>query len=300
MIARREWEESVRPDGAGDPQDVFIQIIRWNFLQTMGIPLLAGRELSAADTEGRPRVAIVNETMARQVFGETHPVGRHFQFVNGPDRNAPIQVVGVARDAKYASLSQRAPPTLFMPYTQRPPSEMTVEVRTASEPSALVPAIREAIRLIDASLPLVDMKTQRQQMAETIGVPRTIALLTAVSGVVALLLACIGLYGLVSYDATRRTNEIGIRMALGARRTDVFRLVVRRTLIVVVIGAAAGVGLALIGSRFIEGLLFGVRPSDPLTIASVVILLMTVAFFAAYVPARRASRLDPAHALRYE
>ena len=154
LIARSEWEEPVQPDGAGLPKNAFIQIARWNFLETMGIPLVAGRDLSAADTQGRPRVAVINETMARQVFGERMPVGRHFQFVNGGDRNVPIQVIGVARDSKYASLEQQVPPTLFMPHAQVPPSGMTVEVRTASDPMTVASAIREAVRQIDPTIPL--------------------------------------------------------------------------------------------------------------------------------------------------
>jgi predicted permease len=300
VIASREWDEDVRPDGAGDPRTAFIQVVRWNFLETMGIPLLSGRGLSAADIEGRPRVAVVNDTMARQIFGDPSPVGRHFQFVNGRDRNVPIQVVGVARDSKYSSLQQRTPPTLFMPHTQVPPGEMTVEVRTAADPIMVVPAIREAVRQIDPSLPLSDMKTEQQQIAETIGKPRAFALLTAAAAAVALLLACVGLYGIVSYDATRRTNEIGIRMALGARRHDVLRLVMRQTIVVVMVGAAIGLGLALVTSRLIVSLLFGIQPTDPLTIASAVAILFGVAVLASYVPARRASRLDPTQALRYE
>ena len=148
LVARSEWEEPVQPDGAGLPKNAFIQIARWNFLETMGIPLVAGRDLSAADTQGRPRVAVINETMARQVFGERMPVGRHFQFVNGGDRNVPIQVIGVARDSRYASLEQQVPPTLFMPHAQVPPSGMTVEVRTASDPMTVASAIREAVRQI--------------------------------------------------------------------------------------------------------------------------------------------------------
>jgi ABC-type antimicrobial peptide transport system permease subunit len=177
---------------------------------------------------------------------------------------------------------------------------MTVEVRTAADPIMVVPAIREAVRQIDPSLPLSDMKTEQQQIAETIGKPRAFALLTAAAAAVALLLACVGLYGIVSYEATRRTNEIGIRMALGARRHDVLRLMMRQTIVVVMVGAAIGLGLALVTSRLIVSLLFGIQPTDPLTIASAVAILFGVAVLASYVPARRASRLDPTQALRYE
>jgi predicted permease len=266
----------------------------------MGIPLVAGRDLSAADTPGRPRVAVINETMAREVFGERTPVGRRFQFVNGSDRNVPIQVIGVARDSKYASLEQRVPPTLFMPHAQVPPSGMTVAVRTVSDPMTVASSIREAVRQTDPTLPLAGMKTQRQQISETIGKPRAFAALTTVSGMIGLLLACVGLYGVVSYDTIRRTHEIGIRMALGARRSDVLRLVMRQTVAVVTIGAGIGIALALAASRLIRGVLFGIAPSDPFAIGSALAVLIAVAFAAAYLPARRASQLDATQALRCE
>jgi predicted permease len=300
LIARSEWEETVQPDGTALPKSAFIQIARWNFLETMGIPLVAGRDLSAADTQGRPRVAVINETMARQVFGERTPVGRHFQFVNGADRNVAIQVIGVARDAKYASLEQPVPPTLFMPHAQVPPSGMTVEVRTTSDPMTVASAVREAVRQTDPAIALAEMKTQRQQIAQTIGKPRAFAALTTVSGMIGLLLACVGLYGVVSYETIRRTHEIGIRMALGARRSDVLRLVMRQTVVVVTIGAGIGVALALAASRLIASLLFGIAPSDPFAIGSALAVLIGVALAASYLPARRASQLDPTRALRYE
>jgi predicted permease len=300
LIARSEWEEVVQPDRHGRPKNAFVQIARWNFLETMGMSLVAGRDLAATDTQGRPRVAVINQTMARQVFGERTPLGRHFQFVNGADRNVAIQVIGVVRDSKYASLEQQVPPTLFMPHAQAPPSGMTVEVRTASDPLTIASAIREAIRQTDPTVPLAEMKTQRQQIAETIGKPRAFAALTTVSGMIGLLLACVGLYGVVSYETIRRTREIGIRIALGARRSDVLRLVMRQTVVVVTIGAAIGLALALAASQLIGSLLFGIAPTDPLAIGSMLAVLIGVALAASNLPARRASQLDPTHALRYE
>ena len=300
LIARREWDEIVQPDGGGVAQSAFIQIARWNFLEAMGIPLVAGRHLSPADTLGRPRVGIINETMARELFGERTPVGRHFQFVNGADRDVPIEVIGVARDAKYASLAQRVPPTLFMPHAQASPSAMTVAVRTTPDPMTVAAAIREAIQRTEPAVALAGMKTQRDQITETIAKPRAFAALTTVAGMIALLLACVGLYGVVSYDTIRRTHEIGLRMALGARRLDVVRLVLRQTVGVVTIGAGIGVALALAGSRLIGGLLFGIAPGDPSAIGSALALLIGAALAAAYLPARRASRLDPTQALKYE
>jgi predicted permease len=300
LIARSEWEETVQPDGTGPAQSAFIQIARWNFLETMGVPLVAGRDLSASDTQGRPRVAVINETMALQVFGERAPVGRHFHFVTGADRKVAIQVIGVARDSKYARLEERVPPTLFMPHSQVPPSAMTVEVRTASDPMIIASAIREAVRETEPAVALAGMKTQRQQIAETVGKPRAFAALTTVSGMIGLLLACVGLYGVVSYETIRRTREIGVRVALGARRSDVLRLVMRQTVVVLTIGAGIGIALALTAARLIGSLLFGVGPSDPFAIGSALALLIAVALAASYLPGRRATQLDPTQALRYE
>ena len=226
-------------------------------------------------------------------------MGRSFELTTGPDRNVPIQVVGVARDSKYARLEQHAPPTLFMPHAQLPASAMTVEVRTASDPMALASAIREAVARSDPAIALAEMKTERRQIAETIGKPRALAALTAVAGTIGLLLACVGLYGVVSYETARRTQEIGIRTALGATRADVLRLVMRQTVVVLGIGSTVGLLLALAASRLIGSLLFGIAPTDPLAIGSALAVLISVALAASYLPARRAARLDPTQALRY-
>ncbi len=300
LVAHSEWEVVVRPDGADRQQDVSFLAVRWNFFDTMGIPVLAGRTLAAADSAGAGPVGVINETMAREVFGEPRPIGRHFQIVRGATRGAAIEVVGVVRDSKYSRLDQSTPPTLFVPHAQVAPGPMIVEVRTGPDPMTLVPSLREAARRVDSSLPLEEVKTQRQQIAETIGKPRAFAVLTAASAIIGLLLACVGLYGIVSYDATRRTTEIGIRLALGATRWDVVRLVARETMIVVGIGGAIGLILVAASSRLVASVLFGVRPSDPATITAAMLVMLAVASLAAAVPARRASRLDPTAALRYE
>ena len=300
VVARNQWTETVRADGAADAQWVHIQTVRWNFFETMGIPLLAGRGLQSSDGDGAPRVAMINAAMARQMFNEDVPVGRHFQFVNGRDRGIPIRVVGVVQDSKYSNLNEPAPPTFFMPYTQVPPQRMTVEVRTAGDALALTASVRAAVSRVDPGLPLMQVRTQEQQIAETIRGPRTFAALTAVSGAIGLLLACIGLYGVVSYDAKRRTNEIGVRMALGARRSDVLRLVMGQALWIVTIGTAIGLVLAVFGSRLITNQLFGVQPFDISTLASAAALLLAVACLAVFIPARRATHFDPTQALRYE
>jgi len=272
VLAHWQWSEDVVVEGSVAPRDAFVQSVQWKFLGTMGIALRAGRDLSAADSEGRPRVAVVNEAMAKQIFDDPNPIGRRFHLARGPQRNVPIEVVGIVRDAKYSSLEEAAPPTFYAPYTQMPQTVMTCEVRTATDPLALVPAVRQAVRRVDASLPPVTVKTQRQQIAESIDRPRGVAFMTSLFGAVALLLACLGLYGVVSFDVTRRTGEIGIRMALGAQRLDVVALILRDAMTVVAIGAGIGVGLSLAAGRLVASQLFGIRPSDPATMVGPKIL----------------------------
>jgi predicted permease len=301
VVAHSEWSEPVRPDHATQAREVFIQAVRWNFFETMGIPIIAGRSLSPADTAGRTRVAVINEPMAQQLFGLAVPLGRHFQFVNGSDRDVPIEVVGVVGNTRYARLEEAAPPpTFFMPHGQRPPQSMTMEVRTSANPIAFAPAIREAIRREDPDLPMIALRTQEQQIAGTIWGQRMFATISVVSGSIGLLLACVGLYGIVSYDAKRRTSEIGLRMALGARPRDVIGLVSGRTLHVVSMGGLLGLLLAFGAARFVANQLFGVKPLDLTTMVGASVLMATVACFAAYVPARRATRIDPMVALRCE
>jgi predicted permease len=300
VVARSEWSDAVKTERADAPGWAHIQVVRWNFFETLGMPIIAGRSLQATDVSGAPRVAVINVAMARQIFEDDAPLGRQFAFVNGPERNVPIQVVGVVRDAKYSRLSEPAPATFFMPYTQVEPRRMTVEVRTAGDALAMTAAVRAAIRTVDPGLPLMRVRTQEEQIAETIREPRLFAALTAVAGAIGLLLACIGLYGVVSYDAKRRTSEIGVRMALGAQRSDVLRLVMGPTTWLVTIGAAAGLILAAAASRLLGRELFGVQPFDLSAMASATVLLVSVVSFAAFLPAQRAARLNPTHALRHE
>src|SRR5262245_1051394 len=299
-VANSYDELDVLPDGAAggtQRQAVFYQIVRWNFFETMGIPLLAGRRLTAADGPTAPLVGVINERMAREVFGEPRPLGRHFRTFQA---SAPIEVVGVVRDSAYQRLTDPPPPALFIPHTQAPLRNIVIEVRTAGDPLALAPAIRDAVRRVDPELPLVNLKTERQQIAETIGSRRAFAGLTAVAAAIGLLLACVGLYGIAAYDAARRTTEIGIRIALGARRFDVVRLVVRETMIAVGAGAVTGLVLAGAAARLVATMLFGVQPGDPSTIAAALLVMVAAPVLATFAPAHRAARLDPTVALRYE
>jgi predicted permease len=278
---------------------VYINTVAANFFETMEMPILLGRSLSPRDDAHAPKVAVINQTMAGKYFGEENPIGRRFGL-GGPETSGQIEIVGVARDAKYTDLRQETPPTAYTPHQQETPGQVNFAVRTSGDPDALAASIREAVREVDRNLPLFDLKTQTQQAAESLVQERLFATLSTFFGLLALVLASIGLYGVMSYSVARRTNEIGIRMALGAQRRDVISLVLRETLLLVSIGLLIGLGAALATTRLISSLLFGLTPNDPVTIALAALLLIAVATAAGYLPARRGSRVDPMVALRHE
>jgi predicted permease len=258
-----------------------------------------GRGLSARDEEKAPRVAVINQMMTLKYFGDESPIGRRFGF-GGPETSGQIEIIGVARDAKYTDMRSQTEPTVYLPYLQSIPRQATFIVRTFGDPTAMTAPIRDAVREVDSNLPLFEVKTQRQQAEESLTQERLFATLSSFFGVLALLLACIGLYGVMSYGVARRTNEIGIRMALGASTTRVTQMVMRETMLVVGIGLVIGLGAAVATTRLIVAMLFGLAATDPLTISFAVLLMIGVAALAGYIPARRAARVDPMIALRYE
>jgi predicted permease len=280
--------------------------IHWNqvgpdFVETLGMSLMIGRGIDARDTASGPRVAVVNEAMAKQFFPGQSPIGKRFWF--GRDRSgAPIDIVGVVRDAKYASLRAPAPPTAYLPYTQgrTPLSSMCYEVRADGDPMALVNAVRRAVDGIVPGVPIGDVKTQARVIDDSLGQETMYVRLFGFFGLLALLLACVGLYGTLSYALGRRTREIGIRMALGAARARVLGSALAEALTIAVVGMLAGGFLAWAGARYVRSLLFEVTPLDLPTIAAAVSIMLTVAVGAGYLPARRASRLEPLKALREE
>jgi predicted permease len=263
--------------------------------------LLIGRGIDARDTAAGPRVAVVNEAMAKQFFPGQYPIGKRFWF--GRSRSgAPMEIVGVVRDAKYASLRAPAPPTAYVPYTQSrtPVSSMCYEVRAEGDPMALVSAVRRAVSDSVPGVPIGDVKTQARLIDDSLGQETMYVRLFAFFGLLALLLACVGLYGTMSYALGRRTREIGIRMALGAAQARVLGSALAEALAIAVVGVSAGGLLAWAGARFVRSLLFEVTPLDVPTIAVAVVIMLTVAVGAGYLPARRASRLEPLEALREE
>ncbi len=274
-------------------------VIDDEFLTTMGIGLHSGRSLQPSDTETTPIVAIVNQSLAKQLFGTVDVVGRQIQL--GLAANPPaIEIVGVSTDAKYNSLRLPAPPTFYVSYRQRPTSGSMFVVRTAVGPSAIAEQVRAAIRGIDPELPISNLRTQREQIDLSLRRERLFAQLATLLGGVAVLLAMIGLYGLLAYSVTRRTPELGLRMALGADRGTVRWMVLKQSLVLVGAGLALGVPAAIGGNRFVASLLYEISPSSPLTLMTATGIMLAVSLLAAFIPAQRASRVDPAIALRAE
>jgi len=268
------------------------------FLELMEIPVLRGRPLTARDDEKAPKVAVINEAAARQYFPGEDPIGH--RFGSSPEDSGQTEIVGIARDVKYNSVRDSAPPTMFVPYAQRTGGTLNMEVRTAAAPTTVMAAIREAVRGLDANVPVTDMTTQMEQIEKRLLQERLFANAYLLFGGLALVLAAIGLFGLMSYSVSRRTNEIGIRMALGARSQDVLQLVMRESMIMVAIGVAIGIAIALGTGRFVSSLLFGLPPTDLVSLTVAMLVMITVSAFAGYLPARRASRVDPMVALHQD
>ena len=267
------------------------------FLETMGIPLQRGRTFDARDTATGQQVAVINRALAKQLFGAEDVVGRRFRLGLLPTSPA-VEVIGVCADARYASLRREMAPTVYLSVLQQPAAGVTFEVRTTGDPTALAPTAHEIVRSVDPNLPLFAVQSQSQQVAASLRRERLFAKLSTWLGVVTLGLSAIGLYALLAYTVTRRTPEIGIRMALGAGRATVRWMILRQSLVLGGCGLALGVAGAVAGTKLLEALLFGVEPRDPLAISFAAVLMLAVSALAGYLPARRASRVDPLVALR--
>jgi predicted permease len=288
------------PDAPSGKDDVGVHVhyVSPGFFATMGIPLLAGRDLSAQDRETAPRVAVINEALARQIASAApDAVGRRFLF-EAPDK--PVEIVGLVADARFASLRDRAPATMYLPYRQYRQHRMSFAARVNGEPTAITEAVRRAVAGIDADVPLFGIRTQVEQLDVAVRTERVFAWLASGFGLLALILACLGIYGTLGYAVARRWPEIGLRMALGATRRDVVSLILRESLAPVLVGATVGVGLALASTRVVQSQLFEVGPRDPVTLFIATIALLAAALLAAWLPSRRAANVDPVRALRAE
>ena len=269
------------------------------FFGTLGIPVLRGREFAPGDTGQAQPVAVINRALAQRLFGEADPIGRQFRW--GTTKDATVMdVIGVCGDAKYTSIRTNAPPTLYTGYRQTRVAGTTFEVKTQGDPTTVVPQVREVVRGVDPHLPIAGVRTQEDQINASLQSVRLMATLATVLGGIAVLLAGIGLYGILAYSVSRRIPEIGIRMALGAEQWAVRWMVMKSALLLVLVGVTVGVVAALAGTSVVQSLLFGLSPTDPLTFVLAALLMLSVALAAAYLPARRASRVDPVVALRAE
>lgn len=273
-----------------------------NFFRTMGMNLIQGRDLDWTDVRMARKVAVVNSTLAHQFFPNQNPVGHHFSMSEEYNPSEAIEIIGVVGDAKYATLRGKVDPTAYISYTAVPASvsKMHFEVRTAGDPAAVLNSIRTAMRGIDPSVPLIDPKTQTEMLRDGLGEERLFAVLCTVFSALAMILVAVGLYGTLAYAVTRRTNEIGIRMALGAPRGHVLWMVLQESLLLIGAGALIGLPAAVAASRLVENQVYGVKPGDPLTLAAALSMLILVGAAASFLPARRAALIDPQVALRNE
>jgi macrolide transport system ATP-binding/permease protein len=267
------------------------------FLTTMQIPIVAGREIDDRDQPGSPPVAVISERLARTYFRNENPVGRRITFV-GEKRD--LEIVGVSANLRFGGIKGESPMTVFAAASQMSPEGMTYALRTAGDPLAFVRSVQEIVRQADSRIPVTNILTQAAEIDRTINRELMFAKLCTGFAVLALLMACVGLYGTMSYNVARQVSEIGIRMALGAPRGAVVWMVLRRVLLMAAVGLALGVPAALIAFRLVKSLLFQTQPNDPVTLALAGVVLLSAAILAGYAPARRASRIDPLAALRRE
>jgi predicted permease len=283
--------------GPTEENEIDFLVVGDDYFRTMDIPLRRGRAFTTDDRPGAPRVAIVSESMARRYWGARNPIGQH--LYRGGDRERPIEVVGVAADASYESLTSHYP-YYYLPAAQSPSFSGTLHVRTEGDPATVIAALRAIVRSIDPEIPLRNVQTLREVRAESLTGSRLATQFLGLFGTLALVLASLGLYGVMAYAVAQRTHEIGIRMALGAARADVARLVLGQGMRMVAVGAVLG-GIAALGvAAALRGMLYGVRPVDPVSLLGVGGLLALVAIGATWVPVRRATRVDPVVALRTE
>jgi putative ABC transport system permease protein len=278
-----------------EPTAIDIISVAPRFFETIGLPLLRGRDFGPLDYEKGPKAIIVNETMARIFWPDSDPVGRRLLI-----GKSAFEVVAVARDTKYRELRETARTTMYTPLAQSYRPRMNVLVRTAGPPMDLAPIVREQLRALDPTLPAFDLRTLSEHVGRSLYIERIQSLLTSALGLLGLLLTSVGVYGMAAQTVAQRTHEIGMRMALGAQAGAVRTLMLRRSLYATLGGVVVGLLASFWLARLVENQLYGISATDPLTMVAVSVLLVVVALVAAYLPARRAAKVDPVVALRYE
>jgi putative ABC transport system permease protein len=292
----------IRPDrevAVGAAPVVGVVPASLDYFRTLGIPLIKGRTFTDRDREGQPKVAVINETAARRLWPGEEPIGKRIRLTDITETNG-VEIVGVVADVRYHPVEAAITPDVYLSYLQTPLPNGYMFIRTRGDVAATSAAIRSVLRKLDPELPVVNVKTMGNRFGEATWRTRLSADLLTLFAALALLLAAIGLYGVMAQIVEQRTREIGVRMALGADRANIFRLVISRALIIGIIGVAVGVGITMWSMRFLDALLYQVKSDDPLTIAILAIVLMAVTLLASYVPARRATRVDPLTSLRAE
>jgi putative ABC transport system permease protein len=314
LLEGNEWDSSMTAEGydakPGENMNPFCNAVSPGYFKTMGIPLVAGRDFDDRDVRNEPvdpkasdppyRVAVVNESYAKQYFAGRDPVGRHIGFGMNPGTKTPIEIIGVVKDAKYTGVRDDIPRQVFFAFLEDELNGSVVYVRALAQPDAAFRAIRQAVREMDPNIPIFNPRTLDHQIDQSLLNDRLIATLSSAFGILATLLAVIGLYGVMAFTVTRRTREIGVRMALGAMQGDVVWLVMREVLVLVGSGVALGLVAAWWLSRVVSSQLYGMTANDPVTIVGAATILGAVALLAGYIPARRATRVNPVLALRYE
>jgi predicted permease len=305
-IAGMFWSEDIRVDGytpkERDDAQLFMNRVSPAFFETLGTPLLAGRNFNAHDSKNAPPVAIVNETAAKRFFPGASPIGKGYRIEGSDAKLGPfIEIIGVVKDSKYADMRERIKPVGYVPVSQETemPPQYTFSLRIAGSPSASIPAVKKTFEAINKNINL-EFTTFAAQVDQSLNRERLLATLSGFFGILALLLAAIGLYGVMSYTVARRRNEIGIRMALGAEQKVILRMVLREVFVLVAVGMAAGFAAAAASTRLIASMLFDLAPGDPATLTVAGTTLLIVAALAGYLPARRAAKLDPMTTLREE
>ena len=282
----------------GDMPTAHFRSISPEYVRVMGIPLLRGREFSDADHEGAPRVVLINETMAKKYWPNTDPIGHRVKETS--NEQVWREIVGIVGSVRHRERGREPEPEMFVPWSQRPDATLNMAVRTGFEPASAGGVLRSAVAALDPDLPLFDVRTMEARLSDSVAQPKFRTALLGTFAAMALVMAVIGIYGVMAFSVVQRTHELGIRIALGARRNVVIGLVLRHGAVLAGLGIVIGLAGALALTRVLQTLLFEVKPTDPLTFTMVPVALMGVALFACWLPARRAAKVDPMAALRAE